>query len=338
MRVPSQFPAEKPKIAFVTEYPFPEDVIKQKPLQGPIGRVFNMLLRSADIDRDEVYIGHVFDEMLPGDGERDQAKALAEWKKDPVRTDEAFARLNEELTRMDAPVIVPLGGTALWAFTGDAGISKSRGAVTPASRIMPGAKLIPTYHPQSVQRAWHLLTFVVGDFEKAMIEANLGPGFFYPKVELLIEPTVADVRRYAEECMASPKLSVDIETGWGQITSIAFASTTSRAMAVPFVDLRKPNKSYWPTVDDEVAVWRVVEEICGAPNPKVGQNFMYDLFWLHQKHGVTVRNYRHDTRLKHKVLYPSLAADLANMSATYTNVGSYKGWGGRYQKETKKDG
>lgn len=340
VKIPAQFPTTTPaKLAFVAEAPAAEELIKGQPLVGPSGRVFNSILRSAGIDREEVYISNVFDEMIPGGTDPEIDKNRREWMKDEVRMAEVEARLNEELTSVGANVIVPLGGTALWAFTGDSGIQKSRGAVTKADRIMPGHKLVPTFHPQAVQRAWHLLVTVVGDFEKAQVEANRGPGFYYPKVELLIEPTVEDVLRFAEECYASPKLSVDIETGWGQITSIAFAPTTSRAMAVPFVDLRKPNKSYWDTPAKEVAVWRIVEEIGRHPNPKVGQNFMYDLIWLHQKHGVEMRNYRSDTRLRHKVLYPELAADLANMSATYTNIGSYKGWAGRYQSATeKKDG
>lgn len=319
----------KAKIAFVGDAPAHGEHI---PLTGSAGAVFNAMLRTANLDRDEYLITNVYDE--PADEEE-----LDGFVHDEERTVQAFLRLNEELREADVNVIVPLGGIALWAFTGQKMISNFRGAVTAATNILPGAKLVPTFHPSAVQKSWKLLSIVVGDFVKAADEAERGKEITYPKVELLIEPSIADIKRFKEECDVSPKLSVDIETGWGQITSIAFAPTETRAMAIPFVDLRKPNKSYWRHAEEEFQAWRLVQAICENPQPKVGQNAMYDVVWLYVKHGVALRNYRFDTRLRHKVQWPELPADLANMSATYTRVGSYKNWGGRYQKATeKKDG
>lgn len=330
--VPSQWPETLPtKIAFVGEAPSDEELIKGQPLVGPAGRVFNAMMRSANLDRDEYFITNVFDEKAP-----DNDLDAAGWFKDQPRIDAAFARLNEELARAKPNVIVPLGGTALWAFTGQRNIKNFRGAVTKATQIVPDAKLLPTMHPSFVQRSWHWLSIVVGDFVKAAAEAELGPQFVYPKVEILVEPTLDDIRRFVPEALASKKLSVDIETGWGQITSIAFAPRTDLAMSIPFIDLRKTNKSYWPTAGMEFAAWRLVEEMLVSDVPKVGQNFMYDIMWLYEKHGIGVRNYRFDTRIRHKVLYPELPADLANMSASYTRVGSYKWRAGRYQTATAK--
>lgn len=333
VHVPPQLPSRVPtRIAFVGEAPSDEEIQKGQPFVGPAGRVFNAMLRSANLDRDEYLITNVFDEQAP-DNDLDKAG----WFKDEARIADNFDRLTAELEAAEPTVIVPMGGTALWAFIGDKLISKYRGAATRATRIRPGAKLIPTYHPSLVQRNWQHLATVVGDIEKASHEADIGPEIVYPRVEIFIEPTIADIRLWVPECQASPKLSVDIETGWGQITSIAFAPTTSRAFEIPFVDLRKPNKSYWNRPDEELAAWLAVRDILQAPNPKVGQNYTYDLFWLWMQKGIETRNYRSDTRLRHKVLFPELPADLANMGATYTNIGSWKTWGGRYQKETKKD-
>lgn len=331
--IASQMPSIVPtKIAFVVDFPVDEDVVMGQHLAGAAGRVFNAMLRNANLDRDEYYIGSVFNEQPDNDDP-------AEWLRDPVRVSENLDRLNKELLEVQPTVIVPLGAVALWAFTEEKLIGKFRGAVTKATRVMPGHKLVPTYHPQAVRKNWAWLVMVVKDLVKAAEEAELGPEIIYPKVELLIEPNLAEIAQFVPECVASPKLSVDIETGWGQITAIAFAPTTSRAMSIPFVDLRRPNKSYWVNPEQEVRAWRYVEEILAAPNPKVGQNYMYDIFWLYLQKGIATRNYRSDTRLRHKVLYPELQADLATMAASYTRVGSYKTWGGRYQKnDTKKDG
>jgi DNA polymerase len=335
IRVPPQLPASgRAKIAFVGEAPSDEELDKLQPLVGPAGRVFNAMLRNANLERSEYLITNVFDEQA-----EDNDVAKAGWLKDEARIAENFARLNAELTAAQPNVIVPMGATAMWAFTGINSISNYRGAVTKATRLMEGAKLVPTYHPAAVMRNWQLLPIGVKDFEKAAMEADLGPKIVYPKLEIYVEPNVRDVQQFVAEAHESGKLSVDIETGWGQITSIAFAPTPSRAFAVPFVDLRKPNKSYWPTDRDERDVWLAVRDILEYGNPKVGQNYMYDLFWLYMQKGIATRNYRYDTRLRHKVLFPELPADLANMAATYTRIGAWKMWGGRYQKATeKKDG
>lgn len=321
-------PSGKAKIAFIAGFPTTEESIAGRPMSGPSGRVFNAILRSAGIDRDECYIGHVFD--------REPTPQLVEQN----YIVEQQARLNAELTAVAPNVIVPLGADALYAFTGQRNIKNFRGAVTPAVHIMPGAKLVPSFDPDNVRKAWHLLSISQGDYVKAAAEADIGPQIVYPKVNLLIEPTLQDIRDFTPHCLASPKLSVDIETGWGQITAIAFAPSPSVAMSIPFVDLRKPNKSYWPNAEQERDAWRLVENICASDVPKLGQNFMYDIMWLYHKHGVAMRNYRFDTRIRHKTMYPELPADLATMSASYTNIGAYKGWGGRYQSAqdtSKKD-
>lgn len=293
-------PPQRPvKIAFVVEAPTAEDLTNGMLLTGSDGRVFNAMMRSANIDRDEVMITSVYNTRPPDDDAK-----KAGWLKDDERTAEALARLTEQFAEVRPDVIVPLGHVALWAFTEADAIANYRGAVTPATRIVPGAKLLPTMAPITVQRAWHWLTIVTGDLVKAGAEADIGPAITYPKVELLIEPTIADIRRFVPYAEASPKLSIDIETGWGQITSISFAPTTKLALAIPFVDLRKPNKSYWRTAEEEFEAWRLVQHMCELPNPKVGQNFMYDIMWLYGIHGIGVRNYRFDTRIRHKVLRP----------------------------------
>lgn len=334
VKVPCQAPSQTPcKIAFVGEAPSDEEVAQRRPLVGPSGRVFNAMLRNADIDRDQHLVTNVFDEQA-------EDNDVSEWMKDPVRCAENFARLNEEITRFKPTVIVPMGNTALWAFTEQTLIGKFRGAVCTATRISEGHKLIPSYHPMAVQRDWRLLVMTVMDFVKAAKEAELGPQVVYPKVQLIIEPTVSDVEEFTQQCVdpAIPKLAVDIETGWGQVTAISFAPSTTVAMSIPFVDLRKPNKSYWPTARDELRVWKLVKQVCETSIPKVGQNYLYDLSWLWVKHGVATRNYRYDTRLRHKVMYPELPADLASMAASYTRLGAWKTWGGKYQKDTKTDG
>lgn len=346
--VPAQYPSHFPaRIAFIGEAPGSDEVEKSMPFVGSSGRVFNAMLRTANLDRSEFLISNVFDEKIP-DNEIKNWVAPAQEAKDGGFDDLApisggylrpeyrhhLDRLGAELADVRPNVIVPLGGTALWAFTGNAGISSQRGSVTPATKIVPGAKLLPTFHPSFVMRQWKFFPVVVADFIRAYREGAY-PNICLPKRELLIEPTLQEVIDYVPRLLASDLLSVDIETGWGQITNIGFAPDQEHAINIPLVDQRKPNRSYW-SVEEEIQILWIIKYIMEHPVPKLGQNFGgYDAYWIFDKASIEPRNFRHDTRLLHHALYPELPKDLEFMGASYTQQGAWKSWG--YKAQEKRD-
>ncbi len=237
-------------------------------------------------------------------------------------------RLREELRAAKPTVIVPMGGTALWAFTGRTEIGAARGHTQVATRVMPGVKLLPVYHPAFVIKQWRWFTVGVGDFMKAERESAFA-AVRHRKRRLLLEPSISDLWDYAteklnEEIDRPDYLSIDIETGWGQITCFGVGPSPSEAICCPFVDLRRPNRSYWSTVTDELRAWDWVRAVCETNIPKLGQNFTYDTFWLLDRMGIKMRNYRHDTRLLHHALFPELPKDLGFMAANYESVGPWK--------------
>lgn len=329
--VPCQVPDTTPTlISFVGEAPSDEECAIGRPFVGPAGRTFNTILRSAGLRREEFHITNVFDQQA-------EDNEVGPWMADPVRCAESDARLAEEFAAYRPSVIVPLGNTALWALTRQTRISAFRGAVMPASRIVPGAKLLPTFHPMAVEHQWKFMPLVTMDFQKAMREAKLGPKIIYPNVKLIVEPTLKEVKAFMARCMDADLLSIDIETGWGQITCIGFGLSATEAMCVPIVDLRQPSKCYWGSPEVELEVWLAMREVLEGPVPKLGQNFLYDIFWLYDKYGIAVRNYREDTRLLHHAVYPDLDKDLGTMAANHTRIGQWKSWGGRFAGD-KNDG
>jgi hypothetical protein len=242
-----------------------------------------------------------------------------------------LARLQGELEDVRPNVIVPLGSTALWALTGRTSIGSERGTISTATRLVPGAKIMPTFHPSFVMRQWKFFTVVVADFIRAFNEGAY-PEVRIPFKELIIEPSIQDILDYLPRLYASDLLSVDIETGWGQITCIGFAPDSEHAICVPFVDLRKPDKSFY-SPSDEAKAWRIVADILKSDVPKLGQNFAgYDFKWLFD-HGLEPRNLKHDTRLAHHALYPELPKDLEFMGASYTTQGAWKNWGRKSQEK-----
>lgn len=330
VKVPAQMPDRTPcKLAFVGEAPGDDEINHRskldtggtfhdpQPLVGPAGGVFNAALRTASLQREQYLITNVFDEKAD-DNE------CGPWMRDPAIYEPAFKRLAEEIEAAQPNLIVPMGGTALWAFTGYTGIDQFRGAVTKATRVAKGMKLLPTVHPARILRQWKLLPVMVGDFIKAAAEAEKGPKITYPKVRLMVDPTIEEVVNFLHECAHSDLLSCDIETGWGMITCIGFAPTPDLAMCVPFVDMRQPDRSYWRTPEEEVLAWQAVRGVLECPVPKLFQNGNYDAFWIIENAGIRLNNYCEDTRLMHHALFPELPKDLASMAGSYADVGSWK--------------
>jgi len=317
-------------LAFVGEAPGEDEVLGQppRPLIGPSGKVHDAMLRTAGLDRGDFYHGNVFEEKADDND-------VSTWLRDPAIFRPALKRLRAEMLKVQPTVIVPLGGTALWAFTNSDAISQARGAVALATDVVPGVKLLPTWHPAHVMRQWKFFSVVVGDYIKAAEEAKVGPEIIYPHRELLLVPTLAEIEAYMPSLFASDLLSVDIETGWGQITCIGFAPDSTRAICIPFFDRRQPNRSYWGSVEKEVRAWQLVKRVMECDAPKLGQNFgAYDAYWLLEKMGIRSMNLLHDTRLIHHALYPELPKDLAFLGASYTQQGPWKTM--RQQKATEK--
>lgn len=337
--VPAQFPS-KPfnGIAFVGEAPGSYEVEGGKPLIGPSGKLFNSLLRLSGIDREASLVTNVF----PLKAQRND---VTPWMRDAEFTAQALRRLWWELETVKPMVIVPMGGTALWAFTDSSKIGDVRGSAMYSSRVLnPDAvgpqrwKLLPTYHPAFLPKMWKMFPVTIRDFVHAKHEAAIGPKIIYPKRRLHLEPTLHDLELWRPKLLASDLLSVDIETGWGMLTNIGFAPNEEEALNVPFVDLRQTDKSYWRTPEQEAKAWRFVIDMLQSPTPKLGQNFAhYDYIVLKQRYGIGPRALSEDTRLLHHALYPELPKSLKFMQGSYSRQGVWKSWGTKAQEE-KRDG
>jgi hypothetical protein len=146
-----------------------------------------------------------------------------------------------------------------------------------------------------------------------------------PARSVIINPTLQDIRDWSAEVLADPPpvLAVDIETGQNQIKCIGFARSRSAAIVIPFVDLGRPDGSYWPSAHDERLAWELVQGLLAAPCPKVFQNGMYDLQWL-RRLPLAPTHCTEDTMLLHHSLYPELQKGLGFLGSIYTSESSWK--------------
>ena len=330
----------RPKIMIVGEAWGKDEAQIGVPFVGASGHEMNRMLAEAGIRRNECYLTNVFNFQpqptndifnLCGtakDAIMQDMPPLAKGKYMLEKYRPELQRLWQEVIDVQPNLIIALGNTPIWALTKQVGVGRLRGA--PAETVVPpGFKLIGTYHPAAVLRDWSLRSVVVADFLKCARQADF-PEVRRPRREIWVDPTIPDIqqfyRQYMKDCEV---LSMDIETaGQTQITCVGFAPSGDRALVIPFVDWRKPGGNYWQTAHQERLAWRLVKlfaEHDEFPDIEVlGQNTLYDINWLLNKVGITPRNYRRDTMLKHHAINPELEKGLAFLGSVYTDEPSWK--------------
>lgn len=318
---------------------------ERAPFVGPSGWHLTQMLAEAGIHRADCYLTNCFN-LRPkptNDIEnlcQKEPSGKPSLKAGKYLRPEFFPeldRLYEEVRSRKPNLVLCLGGTATWAFTGNSAISKVRGTITQASQGVPGQKILPTYHPAAVLREWSLRHVTVLDFFKARREAEF-PEVRRPKRTVYIEPSLSDIEWFINEHLINAdQITFDIETAADQITCIGFAPSPSVALTIPFCDPRQPNGSFWKTPAEEQMAWELVRRILALPQPKVGQNGLYDIHFLWRGYGITVVNYADDTMLLHHSLQPECEKGLGFLGSVYTNEASWKLMRTRGKTTIKKD-
>lgn len=243
-------------------------------------------------------------------------------------------RLQKEIEIVKPNVIVCLGNIASWAILRNTGISSIRGAVA-GSTMPPGYKVIPTFHPAAVMRQWAWRVVVIADLVKVRRESSFAD-IRRPTRRLLVHPTLDEIKEWMDRHQHCPILSVDIETKGGQITCIGFSPSPKESMTVSFWDKTKEGQNFWPTLDEELFAWQLVEEILQWPCAKLFQNGLFDLQYL-MRIGLRPRNCLHDTMLLHHSIFPELNKGLGFLGSIYTDEPAWKLMRGKQAEEIKRD-
>lgn len=324
------------KIAIVGECYGEQEAFWGKSLIGPDGQELDRILSDVDIRRGDCFITDTFKLRPPGD----KLSNLLCPKRDPLVSTRYTApletgkylkkefetqvdRLAEELDKVRPNVVLALGGVACWALLGTNRVSKIRGTVAD-STLVPGLKVLPTYHPSAIRKQYKLRAVTLLDFMKANRESEF-PEIRRPNREIWLDPDLSDIERFYDAYIANAEyLAVDVETARGQITCIGFAPSPRVSLVIPFVDYRKPGYHYWSTFDQELAAWNLVAKILDSKSKKIGQNFLYDMFYIWKLYGIPVRNYSDDTMLLHHSLQPEAQKGLGFLGSVYTNEVAWK--------------
>lgn len=281
------------KIVIVGEAPGANEEASGVPFCGAAGHLLDSMLEEAGIYRHDCFLVNVYRKRplgndigrvysrIPGHLPKGDCHPLgSRWATTEFINHVNWLKL--ELEEIKPNVVIALGDTAASVLCGIDSITSWRGSELP-SDLVPGLKVIPTYHPAAILRQYSWRWIAVADLQRARRE-SLCPEVFVPHFRFIIRPnfqtvmsTLADLQAKVE---AGPTyLSVDLETRHQKIACLGIAWSTTEALCIPFLAVGLYN-GYW-LPEQLIPIARAVEKLLMHPNAKViGQNFIYDAQYL----------------------------------------------------------
>src|SRR5262245_9879035 len=284
-------------IAIVGARPGRDEVQTGIPFSGPSGQ---LLWRLLGVPRTEVYTTNV---------RRDFSASNP--TPTPAEISEVLPALRSELEQTVSNVIIAVGAQALSALTGQTSIEKWRGSIL-NSTLLPGRKVIGTYHTAAALREWYLTYIIEHDLRRARRESNY-PHIVRPPREFLVNPSLDAAVSFLDS-LGDP-VSVDIETRGQDVVCVALSDDPSRAICIPFTDGRLE-----PT--EIMYLWRRLDNIFRTRGI-IGQNIQFDVSRL-ERLGFYIERIDFDTMLAHHLLYPEFPHDLGFITSIYTQEPYYK--------------
>lgn len=325
-------PVENCKIMIVGEFPSEQDLMKGAPFAGATGTELKKMLSEAQIFKDSCFQtlvvrtrvqGNNIDSLIASTKSRvtpAHVKFQGQWVTE--QTMEGVKTLIAEINQVQPNVIIALGNLALWALTGELGITKWRGSEM-ACTLVPGFKVIPTIAPGMVNAQWKMRTLAVFDFKrvrremtsrilhavdyKFVLDANYTDTIDYLK-------SLYDNALQALAVGKSLRYSVDIETRAGHIACLSIAKSKTEAICIPFMNVLKP-EGHW-TIEEETAIVYRIYQIFQA-SQIVGQNFNYDAQYILRHWHFTAFYLVADTMLTHHSCFSNLEKNLSFLSSMY---------------------
>jgi uracil-DNA glycosylase family 4 len=283
------------------------------------GRVFNLILSQNGINRREVRIRNVALRRPPAnnmgyyfhDSKCTIPKSeLVEW----------IEQLRCELEENRPNVVVAMGSYALWALTGMKKISEARGYVV-ESTLVPGLKVVPTYHPQAINYEWKLFPVAVFDVRKALHHSS-SPEVPQDKTHYIAPASFEMFMDYLETIRsANKRFAFDIEAHIGTAYPYLLGVADNKSFGMSFWNM----KNNVPTISprQEAQLWYKLAQ-CGKDCEVIMHNASYDkaVMWYH--HGVLFENIWMDTLIAAHVIWPELPRDLGFMGSIILDVSPWK--------------
>lgn len=280
------------KLLVVTEWPlregFERDIVERSLLREGINVTATAWYRLAD----RPYAGDVSKAT-------DQARRMG------------AESLLRNVSEAGACVILALGDSVTELLTGERGIDKWQASVLRRD----SRTIIPCYSADRVAADLSLQVWVALCCRKAA--AELTSPTKEPKYDFLLNPPLEMALAFLRRAHDADAISVDIETGRGQINTFGVAISPTEAIAINVL----PDRLGAPAYHE---LWNAIRSLVESDNqPKILQNFIYETLFL-SRYGISLRGVTHDTMICQKFLWPEFEMGLDAVGRMYTDMPYWK--------------
>lgn len=327
-----------------------DEHLSKTPFMGQSGQEFTKILAEAGIDRSKCLLTNVAAVKPEGNDFWKLFTSATElrglYPNDLVLSE--LWRLYVQLQYHPRKLIICTGNYALWALSGNtgsspvagnpgyrapSGIMSWRGSMIHTEENVCGSKipLLPIITPSAIMRQWDLRYITVHDLRARVPMALAGDWTNSAPPVFLAPPTYSQCISRLDHWLrvldeGTLRLSGDIETYGGIISCIGFADSPSFAMTIPFVKkVSLPThllESYW-TVEQEAQIILRLQKILTHPNLDLeGQNFLYDIQYIHHHWGV-LPYVNFDTMYAWHVCFPGTPKALDYLSSLFCRYHRY---------------
>ena len=347
--------SRKAKIVIVGEAPGRDEEIAGLPFVGMSGKELDKMLVDAGIFKtdatgkilnyDDVYFTNVvlirprdndISEWLHPGKRRVKGKKPTPahwvpyrgWQCEPHVVEDC-RRLIEELKEIKPNVVVCVGRTPFWALCQE-GIDAKKGTIsrwrgsTLVSDVIPGLKVIPTFHPAFILRAWYNRRITVQDLRRASW-ASRSPEVEDPSWEFTIAPTYEQAVTFLQGLLfrleeGPVKMTCDIEGAQKKTLCVGIGISAKQAICIPILY----KFDFWFPPDQRFIVHWLMAKVLSHKNAKViNQNIPFDTQFLVEDL-IIYPNIYWDTMVAQNVLWPGTPMNLAYQASMY--CAQYRYW------------
>lgn len=226
---------------------------------------------------------------------------------------------NREMNALTYSMIVTMGERALTFATGKRSIWKWHLSPLDPLPEFNCRRVIPTFDTFQLKKEWHLNLYLEMALRRASAHAKPGSWERKPERYRLVGiehgTSYDEAIHVLESIRHEPWHSLDIETGRNQINTFGIAWSASDAIAIKILpDL--------PTALHH-KLWSLIVGICESDSAKMMQNGIYERTYC-SRYGFLINNFRHDTMVAQKFLWPELEKGLDNVGRIYTMESYWK--------------
>lgn len=345
---------EAARIMLVGEAPSRNEALSGKMYSSTSGKELGKMLHEAGLLLSDCYVTSVCRVPIGGKQETKRffTKLTKLYQVPLPEVSEGLELLKKEIGRVQPDLIIALGDLALWALTGELGITKWRGSLLQTSPDFYGTKVIPTYAPDVVQRKWDWRFIAVQDFRRCATELNRP--IWAPEYKFSIRPVFSEVMdtlerlcheanthaawdgfdavRYIDTPTEKPAengsnqtaplmLSGDIETRGGHIACLGIGWSKTEAICIPFICVEN-KEGYWNEAEETAIVLKLYELFTHPSTFWVFQNGLYDYQYFAYRWGFIPR-IGMDTMLAQHTCFAGLPKGLDFQSSMYCEYHRY---------------